>query len=353
MRTDVATVAQLAEFDAVVDVRSPAEFAEDHVPGAINCPVLDDAERARVGTLYKQVSPFAARKVGAALVARNIARHVETVFMGHPRGWRPLVCCWRGGQRSGAMTLVLRQIGWEARQLDGGYRAFRRAVVADLETLPAALRFRVICGLTGSGKSRLLGVLAARGAQVLDLEGIAAHRGSLLGDLPDRMQPSQKAFESHLWAGLRRFDPRRPVFVESESQRIGKLRVPEALLLRMRAGTALRMEAALETRVALLMEEYAHFFERRELLAERLAALLPLHGHAVLNRWRAWIAAGDWATLVRELLTLHYDPAYLRSIRGHFPGYDAAAVIPVTGLDDYEAAASLCLDAVAPAGADA
>src|SRR5204862_3856228 len=152
--------AELAAFDAVLDARSPAEFAEDHLPLATNVPVLDDAERALVGTVYKQQSAFEAKRIGAPLVARNIARAIEERFAGKPRDWKPLVYCWRGGGRSGALVHVLRQVGWDARRLDGGYKAFRRQVVTDLEALPERFDFRVVCGATGSGKSRLLEALA-------------------------------------------------------------------------------------------------------------------------------------------------------------------------------------------------
>jgi tRNA 2-selenouridine synthase len=217
---------RLDEFDTIIDVRSPAEFAEDHIPGAINCPVLDDEERIRVGTLYKQVSPFEAKKVGAALVSRNIARHIETHFLSKPRGWKPLIYCWRGGQRSGAMTVVLGQIGWPARRLDGGYKAFRQRVLEELDTLPPALRFNILCGPTGSAKTALLDALAAAGAQVLDLEGLACHRGSVLGGAPNTSQPGQKAFETQLWSALRGFDPARPVWAESETGASGACMCP-------------------------------------------------------------------------------------------------------------------------------
>ncbi|HEX5277241.1 MAG TPA: tRNA 2-selenouridine(34) synthase MnmH, partial [Fluviicoccus sp.] len=231
-----ATLAQRLEFDEVIDVRSPAEFAEDHLPGAINCPVLDDAERVRVGTIYKQVSPFEARKVGGALVARNIARHLEEKFHDRPKSWRPLVYCWRGGQRSGAMTLVLQQVGWAARQLEGGYKGYRREVLQRLETEPGRFRYRVLNGPTGSGKTALLHALSAQGGQVLDLEGLARHKGSVLGVLPGESQPSQKAFESALAARLADFDMSRPVFVEAESKTVGNLRVPPALFAAMRTA---------------------------------------------------------------------------------------------------------------------
>jgi tRNA 2-selenouridine synthase len=333
MRTDIATVAELDQFDALLDVRSPAEFAEDHVPGAINVPVLDDAERARVGTLYKQVSPFLARKVGAALVARNIARHIDAAFVDQDRGWRPLVYCWRGGKRSGAMTIVLREIGWDARQLEGGYKAFRRHVIDELEALPPRLDLRVICGMTGTGKSRLIRALAARGAQVIDLEALAAHRGSVLGGLPEAPQPSQKAFETRLWQALARLDPHRPVYVESESRKIGDVRVPEPLIAAMWAAPCIVIQAETPLRVELLMDEYAHFLTDRITLADRLSALTTLHGHARIARWMALADENRHAELVAELLELHYDPAYRRSIGSHYAALASAPTLAVSARD--------------------
>jgi tRNA 2-selenouridine synthase len=183
-------------FDTIIDARTPAEYALDRIPGAVSAPVLDDAQRAEVGTLYKQVSPFEAKKLGGALVARNVARHVEALFRGKDKSWRPLVYCWRGGKRSGAMAHILREIGWDAKTLEGGYRAYRRWVVDQLLSLPLEFDFVVVHGPTGSGKSRLLSALSRAGAQVLDLEALAAHRGSVLGGLPDEPQPTQKWFES-------------------------------------------------------------------------------------------------------------------------------------------------------------
>jgi tRNA 2-selenouridine synthase len=312
------TVAQLAGFDEVIDVRSEAEFAEDHIPGAINCPVLDNRERAHVGTIYKQVSPFEAKKVGAALVSRNIARHLEENLCKRPRDWKPLIYCWRGGTRSDAFASVLQHIGWRANRLQGGYKTYRRAVIDDLVTLPQRFDWRVICGLTGSGKSRLLRALVVNGAQVLDLEALAAHRGSVLGNLPDAPQPSQKMFESLVWAALRRFDPAQPVYVESESKRIGKLRTPEALIDAMWAAACIRLEAATPLRVDMLMQEYDHFVRDAAALGIQLDRLVELHGHARINEWKALAAAGDNTALVRELLESHYDPAYSRSILQHF-----------------------------------
>lgn len=326
------SLAQLGAFDAILDARSPAEFAEDHLPGATSAYVLDDAERAQVGTLYKQQSAFAAKRVGAPLVARNIARHFEEQFADKPREWQPLVYCWRGGGRSGALAHVLRQAGWEAMTLEGGYKAFRRQVVSDLEELPTRYAYRVILGATGSGKSRLLEALAAAGAQVLDLELLAAHRGSILGDLPDAPQPSQKAFETSLWATLSGFDPARPVFVESESRKVGNLRVPEHLIDRMRAGACIRVDASHDARVALLMEDYAHLIARPRLLVEKLECLKPLHGGEAIERWKALVEGGDWRELVADLLANHYDPAYRRSMYRNYAGAQAASSVEVADI---------------------
>ena len=306
-------------FDTIIDTRSPAEFAEDHIPSAISCPVLDNEERARVGTIYKQVSPFDAKKLGAALVAKNIALHLENSFREKPKAWKPLIYCWRGGKRSGAMAHVLREIGWEARTLEGGYKAYRRHVVASLAALPEKLRFKVIHGVTGSGKSRILRSLHAAGAQVLDLEELAAHRGSVLGTLPGRPQPSQKMFESLLLQRILSFNSEKDVYVEGESRKIGQLQVPEALIGRMRASECLLLETDTATRVALLMDEYRHFFTDLAMLGAQLDCLAGLHGREKVGEWKALAAAGEWPQLVARLLEEHYDAAYRRSATHNFP----------------------------------
>jgi tRNA 2-selenouridine synthase len=337
----------LASFDAVLDVRSESEFAEDHVPGAINYPVLHDAERAEVGTLHKQVSAFAARRRGAALIARNIAHILETHLTAMPREWAPLVYCWRGGQRSGALTHVLERIGWRVRQLEGGYRAYRRRVLADLEQWPQRFEFRVICGTTGSGKSRLLQHLAAAGAQVLDLEAMAHHRGSVLGGLPSQPQPSQKMFESRIWDALRGFSPRAPVFVESESRKVGNLRLPDALLAAIRQSECIRLELPLGERVALLRDEYRHFEQRPDELAAQLDCLRALHGAQRIAQWKALAAGGHWERLVERLLVEHYDPAYQKSIARNFIRAGQARVLrlPSRAPAAYAAAARELLEA--------
>ncbi len=320
-------------FDALIDARTPSEYALDHIPGAISAPVLDDAERATVGTLYKQVSPFDAKKLGAALIARNVARHVETLFAGKDRAWRPLVYCWRGGKRSGAMAHILREIGWDAQTLPGGYKAYRKWVVEELEGAPERIEFRVIHGPTGSGKSRLLEALARAGAQVLDLEKLAAHRGSVLGDLPGQPQPSQKRFESLLLHEISRFDSR-AVFVEGESKKIGELHVPEALMARMRASPCVQLDTSLDTRVALLLDEYRHFRADPAALGAQLDCLAGLHGRDRVGEWKSLAARGEWREFVARLLLEHYDPAYRRSSTQNFAHLAQAPTLRIDSPDD-------------------
>lgn len=322
------------DFDTIIDVRSPSEFALDHIPGAINCPVLDDNERIEIGTLYKQVNPFDAKKRGAALVSRNIGLHLERQFADKPRQWKPLVYCWRGGNRSGALAHVLARIGWPAIQLDGGYKQYRQHVNTALQTLPLGLNFKVICGTTGSGKSRLLRTLAAQGEQVLDLEQLAAHRGSVLGNLPSEPQPSQKMFESRIWQALRHFDPARTIFIESESKKVGNVRVPDALMERMRASPCVSLQLSREGRVKLLMEEYAHFVVAPEDLNSQLDCLVALHGHDTISRWQNMAREGELPRLVEELLEQHYDPAYLRSIDRNFLQFPTARTVDLTEVSE-------------------
>lgn len=326
-------LAQEARFDAIVDARSPAEFAEDHLPGAINAPVLDDAERALVGTADRQQSAFVARRMGAAIVSRNIASLLERSFFDRSPDWRPLVYCWRGGSRSDALASVFAAIGWRTSVVDGGYREFRRHVIDGIVHLPPRLRWHVVAGPTGSGKSRLLQRLADRGEQVLDLEAIARHRGSVLGLLPDETQPSQKAFETALWDALRRFDPARIVFVESESRRVGRCHVPDAVIEAMRAARCTSLRAPADVRARLLLEEYRHFVEDPPQLFERLDRLLGLHGRARLESWKEMARAGRWQEFVESMLALHYDPAYARSMRNNYAQLDAGEALDVDAGD--------------------
>jgi len=328
----VATLAQIGEFDAIIDARSPAEYADDHVPGAINCPVLSNEERAQVGTLYVQVSPFEARKLGAVLVARNIASHLEACFLDKPRHWRPLVYCWRGGQRSGAFAHILREIGWDAHRLKGGYKAWRREVIDNLTQKPEEFTFIVLTGATGSAKSRVLEALSRAGAQVLHLEALAEHKGSVLGNLPNQPQPSQKAFETRLHCALAEFDPARPVFVEAESRRIGSVSLPNALITSMRNARCVRIEVSLAARVDFLMRDYDYFLADRHWLAENISRLHGLQSNDMLRHWLALAEQDELPVLVAELLEKHYDPLYHRSQGTNFLAEAAAATVTAPDL---------------------
>lgn len=302
-------------FDEIIDVRSPGEFLDDHLPGAVNMPVLDDEERALVGTIYKQESAFRARKIGGALVARRAGLNIERHLLDKPGSYRPLVYCWRGGMRSGAFATILKQIGWRAEILEGGYRSYRRAVV-ELLYAPGGgaageRRLVILDGNTGTAKTDLLHRMAARGAQVIDLEGLAGHRGSLFGGL-DARQPSQKTFDSAIAQRLATFDPARPIFVEAESSRIGRLTLPNVLWSLMRGAPKVRLEASLAERGAYLALAYANIASDRDRLTRTLDLLKPYHAADRLQAWHALAAEGRMEDLARELAAHHYDPKYAR-----------------------------------------
>lgn len=310
MAITLTSLADLAAhgFDDIIDVRSPSEYAEDHLPGAISLPVLDDEERARIGTIYKQVSPFTARKLGAALVAKNAARHLEGPLADRPGGWRPLVYCWRGGQRSGSFALIMGQIGWRVETLAGGYKSWRSLVVQAVYDTPVAAPVVVLDGNTGSAKTEVLNLLPGFGVQVIDLEGLANHRGSLFGNLGP--QPSQKAFEGALAQALAGLDPSRPVVVEAESSKIGECRIPPELWKAMVAAPRVTIAAPRPARAEYLARAYADMTADPARLAATLDLLKPLHPREVIEEWQALAAAGNFATLADGLMERHYDPRY-------------------------------------------
>ena len=304
----------------IIDVRSPGEFACDRIPGAVNLPVLSDAERAEVGRLYVQVSRFDARRLGGAMVARNVAAHLETFFAPLPEHARFLLYCWRGGQRSKAMATILHAVGWNVTLLAAGYKGYRAHVREALERLCPQLQCRILTGLTGSGKSRVLRHMAERGQQVLDLEDLGCHRGSLLGDEPDTAQPSQKMFESLLLQQIERFDLSHPVWVESESKRLGRLWLPEPLWQAMLRAPVHELHVPAAARAAFLLREYPHFTAAPDALMEKLETLREPCGSARIESWRAHIRAGEWPQFVCSMLEHHYDPGYLRNRKFAAPG---------------------------------
>jgi tRNA 2-selenouridine synthase len=315
---------QLDQFETIIDARSEDEHALDHIPGALNWPTLNNAERIVIGTMYKQVNAFEAKKRGAALAARNIAAHIERELIEAPRNWKPLVYCWRGGNRSGSLATILGAIGFHVTLIEGGYKAWRAALVDNLTTQAQRLQYRVICGPTGSGKTRLLQALATQGAQVLDLEALANHRSSVLGHIPGLPQPSQKRFDSLIWDALRKFDRSRPVFVESESKKVGNVRVPDALINAMRESPCIDLQLPDTERVALLLEDYDFFVKDPTHFCDRLQALVELRGKAVIDGWVEKVVTGKTPEVVLELLTMHYDPMYSASIKRNFTRYGQA-----------------------------
>ena len=313
--------------DITIDVRSRLEYWLGHLPGAVNWPTLNDEERRLVGTTYKQINAFEAKKRGAAMAARNISDHINRDVIDKPKDWKPLTYCWRGGKRSGSLGLILSEIGFRVTLIEGGYKAFRAAVVQDIPRLASQFDWRVICGTTGSGKTRLLQALIAADAQVLDLEALANHRSSVLGAIPGVPQPTQKHFDTRIWDALRRLDPARPVFVESESKKVGNVAVPASLIDAMRAGPCLNLVLPDDERVALLMEDYDFFVRNFEAFCERLDALKEIRGKQIVEGWKSQVRAGQIAPVVSDLLLSHYDPVYVQSMERNFEQYARAQTI--------------------------
>ncbi|MDP2082173.1 MAG: tRNA 2-selenouridine(34) synthase MnmH [Pseudotabrizicola sp.] len=299
-----------SRFDDIIDVRAPAEYADDHLPGAISLPVLDDAERARVGTIYKQVSPFDARKIGAALVAKNAAAHLMGPLADRPGSWQPLVYCWRGGQRSNSFASILSQIGWRVQVISGGYKTWRSLVVQALYDQPFPCPLIVLDGNTGTAKTEVLNHLPAQGVQVIDLEGLANHRGSLFGAMGP--QPSQRSFEGQLAVAITRLDPARPVVVEAESSKIGDLRLPAGLWRAMVQAPRIAISAPLDARARYLSHAYTDLVSDSARLDAALHQLRPSHSAERIAEWQDLAQTDQFTALASGLMQHHYDPRYAK-----------------------------------------
>ncbi|MBB5720599.1 tRNA 2-selenouridine synthase [Loktanella ponticola] len=317
--------------DTIIDVRTPAEFAGDHIPGAINLPALSNDQRAEIGTMYVQDSPFKARKRGAAMVARNVADHLDGPLRDKDGGWQPLVYCWRGGQRSGSFASILQQIGWRAETIAGGYQTFRRLVHQYLYETPLPHRIILLDGNTGTGKTALLARLRLQGVQVIDLEGLAHHRGSMLGQMPTP-QPSQKAFETALACALVRCDPDQPVIIEAESSKIGRINLPPSLWSVMCAAPRVMISASLDARAAFLANAYADVTADLDDLRQRLQPMRYIKSHATVNAWEDLLDANNLKALAASLMQTHYDSAYDKARDGHV--FDLVGHIHAETLDD-------------------
>jgi tRNA 2-selenouridine synthase len=318
-------------YSEIIDVRSENEFAEDRIPGAINLPVLNNEERAKVGTIYKQVSPFEARKIGAALVAKNISSYLTHHFANKDKKYSPLIYCWRGGQRSNSLAIILTQIGWRVAVLEGGYKTYRAYIRQQLETLPLQFNYKILCGLTGSGKTYILHQLAGRGEQILDLEKLANHRGSLLGQEGKERptpQPSQKQFESLLVRELQQLNPSNTVWLESESNKIGEVYLPLSLWKKMKQASCIEIQRPIEDRIKWLLQEYPHFTNHSESLKHKLLMFKSRYGREKIAQWHRLIDEEKENILVKDLLKSHYDPTYQRSLNKIYQKIEQVLSIP-------------------------
>ncbi len=323
-------------YSEIIDVRSSSEFAEDRIPGAINLPVLNDAERAEVGTIYKQFSPFQARKIGAAIVSKNISQHLNEHFANKEKNYHPLIYCWRGGQRSASLAMVLSQIGWRVTLLEGGYKTYRGYVRQELDSLPRQLNYKILCGLTGSGKTHILRKMRQRGFQVLDLEALANHRGSLLGEewgSKPFPQPGQKYFDTKLLQALQSFNQDENVWVESESHKIGQVHLPQSLCREMRQSSCVEIQLPLNARVEFLLQEYPHLINNPEILKTKLEKLKSSCGWKRISQWYRMINNQDWESFVKDILESHYDPTYRKSMQMNFNKIEQ--VVSLSDLSDY------------------
>ena len=317
--------------DTIIDVRSPSEFDIDHIPGAINLPVLSDREHAIVGRTH-QHSHFDARKIGAAFVAANMSAHLNGPLRDKTNDFTPLIYCARGGQRSKAFALICAEIGWRCRVLEGGYKNYRRALISSLAAFSTQLKIIKIAGRTGTGKTEIIGELYKQGKNIIDLEYLARHRGSLLGAHPTDEQPSQKLFETLLWSHLKTLRPDQPVFVEAESSKIGNIQIPHALWQAMKEAPQVMILSKRHNRVRYLLDNYIELQQNPQIL-EPLFKNFKQSGQINLAQLcKDALSKGNWECLAELLLQSHYDKKYDRSIGFH--GSDNILALELDELDD-------------------
>jgi tRNA 2-selenouridine synthase len=307
---------ELHHFDSVIDVRAPSEFAEDHILGSINLPVLSDAERILVGTTYKKESRFKARKIGAALIAKNSAQYLETKLFEKERDWRPLIYCWRGGQRSSSFATILSEIGWRPSLVAGGYKNYRNEVTQLLHKTQLPYRFILISGHTGTAKTEIVNILNEFSLQIIDLEGLANHRGSVFGATATK-QPSQKLFESRLFTRLQSLDSHKPIILESESNKIGQLAIPSMIWNIMKVSPRIEVTAPLNERAKYLTNTYADLIEDKAQLTQRIEFLTHQHGHRKVCEWKNLATENKFTQLAKDLMFFHYDSRYQNSQQRH------------------------------------
>ena len=298
------------KFDTIIDVRSPLEFAEDHIVGAINCPVLSDLERQKVGTIYKKESSFKAKIIGSSLTAKNIAFHIENNFMEKKGAWQPLIYCWRGGQRSKAFSIVLSEVGWRTNQLKGGYKEYRNQVINFLENIGPKLKITLISGKTGSAKTKILKSIENEGGQILDLEGLANHKGSLLGKIPDLIQPSQKFFESLIFNKIQKLNLKDKIYIEAESSKIGNIHIPKSIWKKMIKSPRIEISANVELRAKFLVSDYDYMCNNPTLINPIIKGLKNRLSKKLFDEWTNLIDRKKWFDLTKSFLENHYDPSY-------------------------------------------
>jgi tRNA 2-selenouridine synthase len=294
------------------DVRSPGEYEQATVPGAFSLPIFDNEERKIIGTIYHQIGTEHAKDKGLEIVSTKLPELVRS-FKQQAGDREVVVFCWRGGMRSESIVAVLRAMGLAAYQLNGGYKQYRRYVLNQISSLDVDGRFVVIHGPTGSGKTKLLYELKKINVPMIDLEGLANHRGSVFGDMFLGHQPTQKMFESKLFNLLQKYEHEKWIVLENESKKIGRIWLQDSFYSAMTSGKHIYLSVSLETRIKRILKEYYRSGETvtPEDCLERLEQIKKWIGNSKISELKQLIANKDWERMVRILLVDYYDPLYM------------------------------------------